>query len=117
MEEVGTGLNDGMLLAMAGALSLLALLWAWMAGRMGWHWFISALVILSGLVLLVAVSVVASVSAELFLYQPAGDMTHAGGVALMMIAINAGVAAVVWLAVLIGLRRVGARQRRKAAHA
>lgn len=100
-------------LLLAGVLCVLALLWAWLSGRLDWHKAIAALVILSGVVLLTAVTVVVQFETGAVLFLPPGDLTHAGEAVLRALALNGALAALLWLALLWGLRTLGLAQRRR----
>ena len=97
-------------LLLAGALCVLALLWVWMSGRMGWHWFISAMVVISGLVLLVAATISVLSINDWLLFDSGGDIAEA---ALKMLALNAAVFSGLWLVVLLALRHWGVTARRE----
>ena len=113
METVG-GTSDTGFFAVVGVLCLMAFLLAWLSGRGGWHWAVSALTILAGLVILTGTTLAWLVESPYLLFVPQGQsMMHAGGAALMIIGLNALVVALVWLAVLVGLRAVGVAGRRR----
>ena len=113
MESVG-GSSDTGFFVVVGVLCLMAFIFAWLSGRGGWHWALSALNIFAGLVILTGTTLAWLIESPYLLFVPQGQsMMHAGGAALVIIGLNALVVALVWLAVLVGLRAVGVARRRR----
>lgn len=88
---------------------------AWLAGRSGWSPLLSGLAMTFGMLMLTAMTLGWLIESPYLMFVPRNQsMMHAGGAAIAVILGNAIVVAMVWLAVLFGLRALGASRRRRA---
>ncbi len=113
MEGTGADL-DGVLAVFAVVLSVASLAAVWLVARRSDSGWWRSLVQVAAILVLGYTTILAMLEWDVMPLQPSGDLTHAGAVVLMYLALNLGIMMIGWIIVVMLLRASGSATRSRA---